>query len=64
MKAKTAKEKLDAYNRIIEGAKKGGSVKGKKFTKESKQRQVNGGRKGGLSTQAKKKLNINELTEV
>lgn len=46
MAAKTDAEKIEMYNRMIEGARKGGSAQ-KHFTKISKRLQVLGAAKGG-----------------
>ena len=48
MGEKTEQEKVDAYNRMREGAAKGGR-QFKHFTPESKQRQREGARRGGAS---------------
>jgi hypothetical protein len=48
MKEKTEQEKLDAYNRIREGARRGGLAE-KHFTPSSKEAQRDGARRGGLA---------------
>jgi hypothetical protein len=49
MAAKTDQEKIDTYNRMVEGARKGGKTE-KHFTPISKEKQVEGCRNGGSRT--------------